>query len=31
LVLITGDKLLLRDAGMRGRVISPNAFVSATT
>ena len=28
LVLITGDKLLLRDAGMRGRVISPSAFVS---
>jgi putative PIN family toxin of toxin-antitoxin system len=31
LVLVTGDKLLLRDAGMRGRVISPSAFVSATT
>ena len=30
LVLITGDKLLLGDAGMRGRVISPSAFVSAT-
>ena len=30
LVLITGDKLLLRDAGMRGRVISPSAFVSAS-
>ena len=30
LVLVTGDKLLLRDAGMRGRVISPQAFVSAT-
>jgi uncharacterized protein len=29
LVLVTGDKLLLRDAGMRGRVISPSAFVSA--
>jgi uncharacterized protein len=29
LVLITGDKLLLRDAGMRGRVISPSALVSA--
>ena len=28
LVLVTGDKLLLRDAGMRGRVISPIAFVS---
>ncbi len=30
LVLVTGDKLLLRDAGMRGRVISPSAFVSGT-
>ena len=28
LVLITGDKLLLRDAGMRGRVVSPHAFVA---
>ena len=28
LVLITGDKLLLRDAGMQGRVISPRAFVA---
>lgn len=28
LVLVTGDKLLLRDAGMRGRVISPSAFAS---
>jgi uncharacterized protein len=27
LVLITGDKLLQRDEGMRGRVISPQAFV----
>ena len=27
LLLITGDKPLLRDAGMRGRVISPQAFV----
>ena len=27
LLLITGDKLLLRDAGMRGRVVSPQAFV----
>ena len=26
-LLVTGDKLLLRDAGMRGRVISPLAFV----
>jgi putative PIN family toxin of toxin-antitoxin system len=31
LVLVTGDKLLLRDAGMRGRVISPSAFVSAAS
>lgn len=29
LVLITGDKLLLRDKGMQGRVISPQAFVAA--
>ena len=29
LVLITGDKLLFRDSDMKGRVISPNAFVSA--
>ena len=28
LVLVTGDKLLLRDAGMRGRVMTPIAFVS---
>ena len=28
LVLVTGDKLLLRDAGMRGRLISPQAFVA---
>lgn len=27
LVLVTGDKLLLRDASMQGRVISPQAFV----
>ena len=27
-LLITGDKLLLRDAGMRGRVVSPNTFVA---
>ena len=27
-VLVTGDKPLLRDKGMRGRVISPQAFVS---
>ena len=30
LVLITGDKLLLRGAGMQGRVLSPSAFVSGT-
>ena len=28
LVLVTGDKLLLQDAGMRGRVMSPQAFVA---
>ena len=28
LQLVTGDKLLLRDAGMQGRVISPRAFVA---
>ena len=28
LVLVTEDKALLRDAGMRGRVVSPNAFVA---
>ena len=28
LVLVTGDKLLLRNAGMQGRVISPEAFVA---
>jgi len=27
LLLVTGDKLLLRDAGLQGRVISPQAFV----
>ena len=26
LILVSGDKLLLRDAGMRGRVISPQAL-----
>jgi putative PIN family toxin of toxin-antitoxin system len=31
LVLVTGDKLLLRDPGMRGRVISPSAFVSESS
>ncbi len=28
LLLVTGDKRLLRDAGMQGRVISPQAFVA---
>ena len=28
LLLDTGDKALLRDAGMQGRVISPSTFVS---
>ena len=28
LLLVTGDKLLLQDAGMRGRVISTQAFVA---
>ncbi len=28
LVLVTGDKLLLQDVGMQGRVISPLAFVA---
>ena len=28
LLLVTGDKLLRRDAGMPGRVISPQAFVA---
>jgi putative PIN family toxin of toxin-antitoxin system len=28
LLLVTGDKLLLQDVGMRGRVISPQAFLS---
>jgi exonuclease SbcC len=31
LVLVTGDKLPLRDKGMHGRVISPQAFVAAAT
>lgn len=30
LVLVTGDKLLLRDARTQGRVISPSVFASAT-
>jgi uncharacterized protein len=29
LVLVTGDKLLLRDSGMQGYLISPQAFVAA--
>lgn len=29
LQLVTGDKLLLRDAGMQGRVISPQAFLES--
>ena len=28
LLLVTGDKLLLKDLGMRGRVISPHEFVA---
>ena len=30
LLLVTGDKLLLRHAGMRGRVLSPSEFVART-
>ena len=30
LQLVTGDKLLLRDAGMQGRVIAPQAFLAGT-
>jgi len=30
LLLVTGDKLLLRDARMRARVMSPKAFVERT-
>lgn len=29
LQLVAGDKLLLRDTGMQGRVVAPQAFVSA--
>ena len=29
LVLVTGDKLLLRDRGMRGRVVSAETFLAA--
>jgi putative PIN family toxin of toxin-antitoxin system len=28
LVLVTGDKLLIEDAGMQGRVVSPYAFIA---
>lgn len=28
LVLVTGDKLLVQDAGMQGRVVSPYAFIA---
>jgi putative PIN family toxin of toxin-antitoxin system len=28
LVLVTGDKLLVQDAGMQGRVVSPYAFMA---
>jgi len=28
LVLVTGDKLLVQNAGMQGRVVSPYAFIS---
>jgi uncharacterized protein len=30
LLLVTGDKLLLHDTGMRGRVLSPSEFVAGT-
>lgn len=30
LLLVTGDKLLLRHASMRGRVLSPSEFVAGT-
>jgi predicted nucleic acid-binding protein len=29
IVLVTGDKLLLRDSGMKGRVVSPLAFLDS--
>ena len=29
LLLVTGEKLLLRDAGMRGRVIAPQMFLQS--
>ena len=28
LLLVTGDKLLLRDSGMQGRIVSPQTFVA---
>ncbi|MBC7733019.1 MAG: hypothetical protein H7306_14160, partial [Bacteriovorax sp.] len=28
LALVTGDKLLLKDASVRGRVISPQSFIA---
>jgi putative PIN family toxin of toxin-antitoxin system len=31
LLLVTGDKQLLQDAGMQGRVISPRKFVAGLT
>lgn len=30
LLLVTGDELLLRNTGMRGRVLSPSEFVAGT-
>jgi len=30
LVLVTGDKRLIRDTGMKGRVVSPAAFLART-
>jgi putative PIN family toxin of toxin-antitoxin system len=30
ILLVTGDKVLLRDAGMKGRVISASVFVAST-
>jgi putative PIN family toxin of toxin-antitoxin system len=31
LVLVTGDKRLIRDAGMQGRVLSPQSFVAGAS
>jgi predicted nucleic acid-binding protein len=28
LLLVTGDKLLLKDRGMQGRVVAPQGFVA---